>query len=126
MNSFALHVPVFRTSSDLQTDLRIARTLAYLMDQSLSIGPWKIGLDAVLGLFPVVGDAASVLVGGFLVYVGRKHGISMAAQKQMIRNLLLDALIGAVPVAGDIADAMFKANLKNLAILERELGPVRG
>ena len=81
-----------------------------------------VGLDALLGLFPVVGDLVS---GGNGLYLGREArelGASRRLQARMIGNLLLDAAIGAVPVAGDIADMYFRAYRRNLKLLQKELG----
>jgi hypothetical protein len=73
----------------------------------------RVGLDALLGLVPVVGD----LVSGAL-----QLGASRWLQARMIGNLLMDTAVGAVPVAGDLFDIYFKAHVRNLKLLQKSLG----
>jgi hypothetical protein len=82
----------------------------------------RVGLDAVLGLVPVAGDLLSAGIGLFLVAQARELGASRWLQLRMIGNLLADAALGAVPLAGDIADVYFRAHLRNLRLLQKELG----
>ncbi len=82
----------------------------------------RVGLDAVLGLVPVAGDLLSAGIGLFLVAQARELGASRWLQARMIGNLLADAALGAVPLAGDIADVYFRAHLRNLKLLQKELG----
>lgn len=82
----------------------------------------RIGLDAVLGVVPVAGDLVSTAIGLFLVAQARELGASRWLQARMIGNLLADAALGTVPLAGDIADIYFKAHLRNLKLLQKELG----
>lgn len=81
----------------------------------------KVGLDALLGVVPVVGDVVSAGIGLYLVAQARELGASRRLQARMIGNLLLDVAIGAVPIAGDIADVFFRAHRRNLRLLQREL-----
>jgi hypothetical protein len=41
----------------------------------------------------------------------------------MLINALVDALIGAVPLVGAVGDLFYRANLRNLALLERHSRP---
>ena len=107
---------------------RLARerliVLSRLMDSAVDLPVLRttVGLDALLGLFPVVGDLLSAGIGLYLVREARELGASRRLQARMIGNLLLDAAIGAVPVAGDIADMYFRAHRRNLELLQKELG----
>ena len=80
-----------------------------------------VGLDALLGLVPVAGDAVSALIGLYSIVLARDLGASGWLQARMAGNLLLDATLGAVPIAGDVADVFFRAHRRNLALLQREL-----
>ena len=106
---------------------RLARdrliALARLMDSAIEVPGVRrgVGLDALLGLVPVAGDAASALIGLYSVIQARELGASRWLQARMVGNLLLDAAIGAVPVAGDVADIFFRAHRRNLKLLQREL-----
>src|SRR4051812_23509954 len=97
--------------------------LARLMDSAVVLPGVRrgVGLDALLGLVPVAGDAVSALIGLYSVMQARELGASRWLQARMVGNLLMDAAIGAVPIAGDIADVFFRAHRRNLALLQREL-----
>ncbi len=82
----------------------------------------RVGLDALLGLVPVVGDLVSGALGLYLVFEARQLGASRWLQARMIGNLLMDAAVGAVPVAGDLFDIYFKAHVRNLKLLQASLG----
>jgi hypothetical protein len=81
----------------------------------------RIGLDPILGLLPGIGDAAGAIVSGAIVLEAMRQRISPWALLRMLGNIALDALVGAVPLLGDLFDAGFKANARNLALLERHL-----
>jgi hypothetical protein len=97
--------------------------LARLMDSAVTLPGVRrgVGLDALLGLVPVAGDAVSALIGLYSIAQARELGASRWLQARMVGNLLIDAAIGAVPVAGDIADVFFRAHRRNLELLQREL-----
>jgi hypothetical protein len=82
----------------------------------------RVGLDALLGLVPVVGDLVSGALGLYLVLEARQLGASRWLQARMIGNLLMDTAVGAVPVAGDLFDIYFKAHVRNLKLLQASLG----
>jgi hypothetical protein len=98
--------------------------LTRLLDTAVDVPALRtrVGLDAVLGLVPVVGDVVSGALGLYLVFEARQLGASRWLQARMIGNLLIDAAVGAVPVAGDLFDVYFKAHLRNLKLLQKELG----
>ena len=107
---------------DLARQLLI--TLTRLMDEAVEVPALgtRVGLDALLGLVPVVGDLASMAVGLYMVAQARELGASRWLQARMVGNLLLDAGVGAVPLAGDLADVYFKAHRRNLRLLQKTLG----
>jgi hypothetical protein len=97
--------------------------IARIMDNAIKIpilGP--VGLDALLGLFPVAGDATSAAVSVMLIARSIKYGIPHDIIARMLANVLLDLVLGAVPVAGDLADIWFRANARNVALLREYLG----
>jgi hypothetical protein len=97
--------------------------LARLMDSAIEVPGLRrgVGLDAILGLVPVAGDALSALIGLYSVLQARELGASRWLQARMVGNLMLDAVIGAVPIAGDVADVFFRAHRRNLRLLQRHL-----
>ena len=94
-------------------------TFARLLDSQFTIPGTniKFGLDAIVGLLPVGGDAASFLASSGLVLVMARNGASGAVVARMVFNIALDALIGAIPVLGDLFDVAFKANNRNVKLL---------
>ncbi len=108
-------------SSTLEQDVEMARVVAKLMDSSFEVAGVKFGLDAVIGLVPVAGDAISLAIGLYPVFLARKHKLGKIVVMRMMANLGLDFITGVVPVVGDALDVLFKANLKNLKILEQAI-----
>lgn len=103
------------------------RALARLFDQAFRVPGtnWRFGLDAVLGLFPGIGDLLGAAVAAYGIVLARRMGVPGAVQLRMIANVAIDSTLGAVPVAGDLFDAVFKAHQRNHALLERWLGEPR-
>lgn len=97
--------------------------LSQLLDGAWRIPGTKsrIGIDPLIGLFPVVGDAVSAALSAWTIFEARKLGLSAALQGRMAWNLLIDAAAGSVPILGDLFDVGFRANTKNLALIHRAL-----
>ena len=104
---------------ELERDIERVRTLARAMDAQFEIAGIKFGWDSIIGLVPVAGDVATALVGLYPILIARKHGLSKFVRWRMAANFAMDLAVGAVPLAGDAFDLVFKANLKNLALLEK-------
>lgn len=99
-------------------------TLAWLLDNSIPV-PWtggrRVGIDAIIGLVPVVGDLASGGIGLFVIWRASRLGLPKIVVARMLANLVLDVVIGAIPFIGDAFDLWFKANTRNLGLLRRHL-----
>lgn len=108
--------------SRAETRARLAR-LAWLLDSAVRIPGTdiRLGLDAALGLVPGLGDLVATGLSVYLIAEARRLGIPRSALLRMLANTGLDFLIGVVPVAGDIVDVFWRANRRNLAILDRHL-----
>jgi hypothetical protein len=114
--------PMFSYASvedELDADLARARWLARLLDSQFNFMGIEFGLDAIAGLVPVVGDCAAAVAALYPVHVARKHNLGKTLQARMAFNVLMDFAAGAVPVIGDLVDVAYKANLKNLSLLEK-------
>lgn len=107
--------------------LKRLRALAWLLDNSIPLpGGFRIGLDPLLGLIPGLGDALGALLALYIIYEARQLGASRTLLLRMLGNMVVDACLGSVPIIGDLFDAAFKANMRNLALLEEhELDPAR-
>jgi hypothetical protein len=81
--------------------------------------PIKVGLDPVIGLIPVVGDAVAAGVGAWVIAEAARFGIPRLVLGRMVLNLLLDLGIGAIPILGDVYDLFFRSNSRNLALFRR-------
>lgn len=101
--------------------MRALRSLARWMDEAVRIPgtSMRVGLDALLGLLPGVGDLAGGLVSASFLVGAVRLGAPPVLVVRMALNVALDALVGAVPLLGDVFDFGWKANRKNLALLER-------
>ena len=108
----------FEISGDLETDLARARRIAHLLDAQFSIMGVRFGIDSLVGLIPVVGDTLTALASTYLIRVARRHDLGSVLVSRMTFNILVDWLPGLVPMVGDLIDLAYKANLKNLKLLE--------
>jgi hypothetical protein len=90
--------------------------IAWLMDGSIRIGPYSIGLDGILGLLPGGGDFVGTLVSGVIVWRAMQAGLPKSAIARMVVNIGIDTLLGAIPLIGDLFDFVFKANIRNVEI----------
>ena len=111
--------PAASPADELAADLRKAEIFGKLMDAQFDIAGVKVGLDALVGLLPVAGDAVSALIGLYPVYLARKHGLGRVVMLRMLGNLGVDFLAGSVPVAGDLLDVFVRANMKNVVLLKK-------
>ena len=96
---------------------------AYWLDAGIRIPGTSVrfGLDPILGLIPGAGDAAGAVLAGWILIEAVRLGASRATVLRIAGNVALDAGLGAVPLLGDIFDFAWKANLRNVALLERHL-----
>lgn len=79
----------------------------------------KVGLDFLIGLIPGFGDAVMTLVALRIVYLGRKLGMPKPLLRKMVRNSLVDFAFGFIPLVGDLVDLFYKANKRNVRLMER-------
>lgn len=104
-------------------DESVARldTLAMILDSAVQIPGTKIvmGLDALLGLVPVIGDAISGLVASYIIFEAKRLGAPRWLIARMAANTGVDTLLGSIPLVGDLFDLGYKSNLKNVALLKR-------
>lgn len=82
---------------------------------------YRIGLDSIVGLVPVIGDFVSAAMGMYIVWEARNLGMPKWKLWRMTGNVALDTAVGAVPVLGDALDFVFRSNTLNLRIVKRHL-----
>lgn len=118
----------FRTSSanpfgELTREQRIARleVIAKLLDVAFVVPGTKIryGIDGLIGLIPIVGDIITTAISLWLVREARALGAPWHLTARMLGNVAVDGVVGLVPLAGDAFDVMFRANIRNVRMLQR-------
>lgn len=94
--------------------------LAKLMDAQFKLPGTNIrfGLDALIGLVPGVGDLSTFAVSGYMLWIMANNGASGFLLARMVMNILVDAIVGMVPLLGDIFDVAFKANIRNMKLMQ--------
>lgn len=100
------------------------RTLARFLDEAVRIPGTgvRVGLDAIIGLVPGVGDVAGAALSGYVVLAAARLGAPPSVLLVMLFNVAVDAGIGSIPAIGDLFDVVWKANMRNAALLDRHLG----
>lgn len=104
-----------------EPELKQLEALAKLLDNQFRIPGtnFRFGLDGIVGLIPYVGDLAGLVVSGFLLRTMVRRGAGPILMLRMLGNYALDALVGIVPFIGDLFDFGFKANRRNVAMLQQ-------
>jgi hypothetical protein len=104
---------------------RVARldALARLLDTALVLPGTNIrlGLDALIGIVPAIGDLVTTLTSLYIVYEAHQLGAPKHLIIRMMGTVALDGVIGAVPVVGDAFDVFWRSNRRNVALLQNYL-----
>ena len=100
------------------------RRLAWMIDAAFRLPGtrFRFGLNSLIGLTPAAGDAVLAAISLYIVWEARALGVPNQKLGRMLGNVAVEAAAGTVPVVGDLFDMTFKANLRNLAIIEEHLG----
>jgi hypothetical protein len=100
--------------------LRRAQKLAHILDTAVGIPftKFRFGLDSLLGLIPGVGDLVTFGLSAHIIHLAGQMGAPMSLRAAMVKNAVFDFLIGLIPFIGDISDIFYKANRKNIRLLE--------
>lgn len=116
--------PVARYADpDIEASVARIEALSRLMDDAFEIPGTNVrmGLDALIGLVPIVGDLVSQAVSGYIIWEARRLGVSRLTMARMMSNSAVDTVVGMVPFVGDAFDVAFRANRKNLRLLKAHL-----
>ena len=94
--------------------------LAWLLDSSITVPGTRftIGVDALLGLIPFLGDALGVFLSSYILLEASRMGAPKALLMRMAANVAVEGIVGVVPLFGDVFDAAYKANQRNVRLLE--------
>jgi len=114
-----------RNDEEAQRLYNHIRTAAWYLDAipflSQSGLPFRIGVDDIISAIPVFGDFIGVILAMYQVFLSWLFGVPLAVLGRMVINVVIDLVLGITPILGDILDALFKSNLRNLALLEEWL-----
>ena len=115
---------LLKTASPSQGDaIRRMELMAKLLDNAFVIPGTnqRVGIDAIIGLVPGLGDIATTLLSSYVIWEARNLGVSRVAIGRMLTNLAIHASIGAIPILGDVFDAFFRVNQRNMRIVRAQL-----
>ena len=101
---------------------RLAR-LAWLLDNSIVIPGtrFRVGIDAIVGLIPGLGDLLGVLASSYIVREAARLGAPPSVLTRMVFNVAVEGVVGLIPFFGDVFEAVWKANQRNYALLEQHI-----
>jgi len=116
------------SESEPLAKIRRLRRLAWLIDAAGRVPGtrFRFGLNSLLGLAPGAGDAVLALISLYIVYEAMRLGVPRAKLARMLVNVAVEAGLGATPLLGDLLDVVWKANLRNLDIIDEHFGLDRG
>jgi len=99
--------------------IRLKR-LSERLDETFTIPgtDYKIGIESIIGVIPLIGDLIGGIISTYIMYSGIKIGVSPRIIAQMAANIAIDFTIGSIPIIGDIFDFIWKANKKNVELIE--------
>lgn len=101
---------------------RRIRALARWLDTNIELpGGTRIGFDGLIGLIPGIGDTIGALLSFYIVLQAARMGASITTLTRMIGNIMLELFVGSIPVIGDLFDFAWKANVRNIELLDRQL-----
>ena len=79
---------------------------------------YKIGIEALIGAVPIIGDLIGGILASYIMYSGMKMGAPPQIIARMAVNIAIDFAIGSMPIIGDLFDLVWKANKKNVELIE--------
>src|SRR4026207_1121868 len=93
--------------------------LVWVLDDLIRIPGlnWRIGLDALVGLIPGIGDTATTVASLYVLGLAVLYRVPKITLLRMVLNLGIDYALGSLPLVGDVFDAWWKSNQKNVALL---------
>src|SRR5262245_40268982 len=103
-----------------QRDLETLKALAHLMDDAVPVPgtKFRVGLDALIGLIPGIGDVAGGVTTAYALVVAQRIGAPPSVLLRIVWNVVIDTVLGSIPFVGDVFDAGFRANRRNAVLLE--------
>ena len=103
--------------------IRRMETVAHLLDTAFVIPGTRqrVGIDAIIGLVPGIGDAVTTLLSSYVIWEARQLGLPRHVIARMLLNLGIHGVVGSIPLVGDVFDAFFRVNRRNMRIVRAHL-----
>ncbi|MBM7454985.1 hypothetical protein HNR62_000835 [Oceanisphaera litoralis] len=113
-------------STDHEATVRRLERLSWLLDSAIRLpGGFRVGLDGIIGLVPGIGDLAGAGLSSYIILEAARMKLPAGVLARMGLNVLLELSIGIIPLFGDLFDFAFKANRRNVRLLNEYLGQGR-
>ena len=111
----------------MKTRLEALRKLRWFLDEAFRVPGTsiRVGWDPIIGLVPWAGEVLTALMSCAIVLHAHQMRLPRIVQLRMLMNVAIDLVIGAIPIVGDAADAIWKSNSMNMALLERHADEVK-
>lgn len=118
--AFTMQLP---TGTDPASIRARVEAVEFLLERSFRVPGinMPVGLDAIIGLVPVLGDVITTAMGAYIVWEARNLGLPKWKLARMGANVAFDTVVGLVPLVGDAADLLFRSNTRNLRIIKKHL-----
>lgn len=111
------------SSTAQRAALQRTRTVTHILDESVRVPGTnvRIGVDPVLGVLPISGDIAAALLSLYIVLEAARYGVPPRTLALMVLNIAVDIVSGSIPVLGTAFDTVWKANIRNVELLEAQI-----
>jgi hypothetical protein len=119
------HQPLIDENQALESASALdrVRSLSHLLDNAIPVPGtnYSFGLDPIIGLLPAGGDLVGTILSAYIVLEGTRFRLSIPTLSRMVFNIVLEMIVGAIPFIGDLFDVGWKANVRNLRLIESHL-----
>lgn len=123
-------LPEGTSKNERQREIDRLEKLARLLDSAFPlVGNFRIGVDGLIGLIPGIGDLVGASLSTYMVVKAAQLGASTFSLIRMMSNILIESLVGIIPILGDLFDVTWRANERNMRVLQNQLShepPLRG
>ncbi|MES2625244.1 MAG: DUF4112 domain-containing protein [Pseudomonadota bacterium] len=114
--------PIVKRENATNGVSRRISTLSWLLDESIRLpGGYRVGWDGIVGLIPGLGDLIGLAASSYILYLAAQGGAGKIILARMACNILIETGVGSIPLIGDLFDFVFKANSRNLKLLQRHV-----
>ena len=111
------------SSNSHSARMKRLRSLTHILDNAIAIPGtgYRVGIDPILGMLPGAGDFLGTAFSAYIVMEAALLGLPRPTLLRMVSNIIFESVVGVVPVLGDFFDFAWKANVKNMALLEAHM-----